>query len=152
MVFSVVMHDTIVVWKPLALYTQAWDLCIKCKIYMLTYLPSGRQVCIPKYDHFVVPRIIFEIIFIIPSASDAAIYGDQQHFKSNSRDSHWLISSWKRFGARMKHVFTTTSYIKIPDYFFLQKSWASSTSVISVLTFISFWWQKLGLWNLFWFV
>ena len=87
---SGVMHDTIVIWKQSALLIQAWALYIKWKINILTYLPSGRQVCIPKYDHFVVSQIMFEIIFNIPSASDATIYGDHQHFTSNSRDSHWL--------------------------------------------------------------
>ena len=87
---TVVMQDTIVIWKQSALLIKAWALYIKWKINILTYLPSGRQVCIPKYDHFVVSWIMFEIIFNIPSASDATIYGDHQHFTSNSRDSHWL--------------------------------------------------------------
>ena len=84
------IHDTIVIWKQSALLIQAWALYIKWKINILTYLPSGRHVCIPKYDHFVVSWIMFEIIFNIPSAIDATMYGDHQHFTSNSRDSHWL--------------------------------------------------------------
>ena len=108
-----VMHDTIVIWKQSALLIKAWALYIKWKINILTYLPSGRRVCIPKYDHFVVSRKMFEIIFNIPSASDASIYGDHQHFTSNSRDSHWLYFLEKDLVWELKHVFTTLSYMKI---------------------------------------
>ena len=144
------MQDTIVIWKQSALLIQAWALYIKWKINILTYLPSGRQVCIPKYDHFVVSWIRFEIIFNIPSASDATIYGDHEHFTSNSRDSHWLYFL-ENILCENEACFYDHFLHENPKKKF-QKSRASSTSVIGVLTLMEFWWQKLGLWNLIWSV